>query len=124
MIINIFLIIDLQKKKRSVTQATTRIHKNQLSINLSVILMTLLFILFTSPGAICSQFYNVLVQSHTGLVILYSSDCIAFSYHALNILILCISNKQFLRKLKVALRLTQETTENNLSRSFFNTLKV
>lgn len=119
-IINIFLIIDLQQKKRAITTTTSRIHKNQLSINFSVIIMTLLFIAFTSPGAVCSQFYNTLVQSDNGLVILYASDCVAFSYHALNIIILCVSNKQFFRKLKVSLGVIPETTTAYQSRSIFS----
>jgi hypothetical protein len=60
--------------------------------------MTLLFFVFTSPGAIASQYYNVLVTSFNGKIVLFSMDCFAFSYHALNIIILCLTNKQFLRK--------------------------
>jgi len=101
-IINIFLIIDLNKKKRLTNVQNSIIKKNQLSINLSIILLTLLFILFTSPSAVSSQFYNILVTTTTGNIILFACDCFAFSYHALNIIILCLSNKQFLRKLKEA----------------------
>ena len=101
-IINIFLIIDLNKKKRLANVENSVIKKNQLSINLSIILMTILFVVFTSPSALSSQFYNILVTTYTGNVILFASDCLAFSYHALCIIILCLSNKQFLRKLKEA----------------------
>jgi hypothetical protein len=38
--------------------------------------------------------------SFGGKVILFSADCFAFSYHALNIVILVLFNKQFLRKFK------------------------
>ena len=74
--------------------------KKQLYVNVSVILMTILFIVFTCPSAIASQYYNVLVTSFNGKIILFALDCFAFSYHALNIIILCLSNKQFLRNLK------------------------
>ena len=73
--------------------------------------MTILFILFTSPSAICSQFYGQLISSYNGTIILYVSDCIAFSYHALNIIILCLVNKSFLRRLKIVLGLVQEDQE-------------
>ena len=62
--------------------------------------MTLLFIIFTCPSAISSQYYGFLLSSYIGNVILFSADCIAFSYHSLTILILCLSNKQFLRKIR------------------------
>ena len=85
--------------------------------------MTILFILFTSPSAICSQFYGKLIKSYNGTIILYVSDCIAFSYHALNIIILCLVNKSFLRRLKIVLGLAKEeeeednNQENNLNQA-------
>lgn len=85
--------------------------------------MTLLFIVLTSPGAICSQFYNTLIVSYSGNVILFSSDCIAFSYHALNILILCISNKHFLRKLQQALKIVNVSGAGQLSNTVSRTTK-
>ena len=96
-----FLILELHKtKKTMVTIRNSRIKKNQLSINFSVILMTILFIVFTSAGAVCSQFYDELVLTQNGKIILFASDCLTFSYHGLNIMILCVSNKLFLRRLR------------------------
>lgn len=95
------LINDLTKKRRSIDQYITTANRKQLLINVCVIVMTLLFIVFTSPGAVCSQFYNSLVISYTGNIILFASDCFAFSYHAFHIIILCVSNKQFFRKFKL-----------------------
>ena len=99
-IINILLIFDLNRQKKLVSVKNSAIKKNQLSINMSVIVLTLLFIVFTSPSAVCSQFYNTLVTTYIGNIILFASDCFAFSYHALNIIILCAANKQFFRNLK------------------------
>ena len=101
-IINIFLIVDLNKKKRMASVQNSVIKENQLSITFSIILLTILFIVFTSPSAVSSQFYNILSTTYTGNIILFACDCFAFSYHALNIIILCLSNKQFLRKLREA----------------------
>jgi hypothetical protein len=101
-IINIFLIVDLNKKKRMASVQNSVIKENQLSITFSIILLTILFIVFTSPSAVSSQFYNILLTTYTGNIILFACDCFAFSYHALNIIILCLSNKQFLRKLTEA----------------------
>ena len=101
---NILLIVDLNQKAQETTHATnsaldSRTKKN---INISVIVITVLFIVFTCPSAIASQYYNVLVVSYKGNVILFASDCFAFSFHALNIIILWLTNKQFVRKFKEA----------------------
>ncbi len=121
--INIFLIIDLKEKKKSITNLDLRNNKRkEISINLTIILMTILFILFTSPSAICSQFYGQLISSYNGTIILYVSDCIAFSYHALNIIILCLVNKSFLRRLKIVLGLAKEEEEEERDNNQENNL--
>ena len=113
-IINLLLINNLRQKQRANMENTNSSvdNKKQLQINLSVIIMTLLFFVFTSPGAIASQYYNVLVTSFNGNIILFSMDCFAFSYHALNIIILCFTNKQFTRKLLRIISFTKEKIEN------------
>lgn len=68
---------------------------------MAILVMTFLFIIATSPGAIISQFYSVLVRSETGLVILLAGDDITFSYHAFTFIILYFTNKEFLRRIKV-----------------------
>ncbi len=67
--------------------------------------MTLMFILFTSPGAVSSIMFNILIQTETGRLILVICDNLTFSYHGFNIIILSVSNKNFWRKLNVMLRL-------------------
>lgn len=99
-IVNIFLLIDLRKKSREITIENSQISKRQISISLSVILITFLFIVFTCPSAIASQYYNVLVMSFNGNIFLSAADCLAFTFHAFNILILCASNKEFVRRLR------------------------
>jgi hypothetical protein len=113
-IINLLLIINLRQKQRANMENTNSSvdNKTQLQINLSVIIMTILFIVFTCPSAIASQYYNVLVTSFNGNIILFSMDCFAFSYHALNIIILCFTNKQFTRKLLQIISFTKENREN------------
>ena len=103
-IVNVLLIINLRQKLRSslganMMENSSTNDKKQLYVNVSVILMTILFIVFTCPSAIASQYYNVLVTSFKGNIILFSMDCFAFSYHALNIIILSLSNKQFLKRI-------------------------
>ncbi len=100
-IVNIFLIVDLQQKKKLVRVSDSTIKKNQVSINVSIVVCTILFITSTCPSAIASQYYNILLQTYTGLIVLNVSDCIGFSYHAFSVIILCLSNKHFYRKFKL-----------------------
>lgn len=103
LIINILLIRAIRQKTKHLQGSTSIAKKKQSSINYSVIMMTLLFIVFTCPSAVCSQFYNILIQTQNGQIVLFSLGCFAFSYHALNIAIMCASNKFFFRKFKEAI---------------------
>ena len=100
LLVNLLLIRVLRQESRPLSQSVSFTKKNKLSINVSMMFMTLLFVLFTCPSAICSQFYNKLILTYNDSVILYASDCFGFSYHALNIIILCAFNKQFCSKFK------------------------
>ncbi len=99
-IVNIFLIRLLRQKIRNLAGSTTMAKKSQLSMSLSVVIMTLLFIVFTSPSAICSQFIETLMASYRGQVILFGFGCFSFSYHAFNLIILCAFNKHFFKMFK------------------------
>jgi hypothetical protein len=46
-------------------------------------------------GTLASIYYDTLLESETGLIILYVFDAIATSYHALNFVFLLITNKRF-----------------------------
>ena len=114
---NLLLIINL-KKKSTVSVQNSQLSKNQASINMSVIMLTFLFIVFTCPSAIASQYYNVLVLTFQGNVFLSAADCLASTYHALNIIILCLANKEFMRKMRKTLTFSKKisihTTSSNL----------
>ena len=112
-IINTLLIIDLRRHVQLTSESTNSAvstTSNKISINTSVIAITLLFIVFTCPSAIASQYYNTLVTSYNGNIILFACDCFAFSYHALNIIILCMFNKQFVRKFREAFGMKRNVT--------------
>jgi hypothetical protein len=116
-IINILLIIDLNRKIQSSASSSirnTRISKNQRAINITLIIMTLLFILLTGPNAVCSMLFSQIMKLPNGELIIILLDCITFSYHALNILVLCLSNKEFLRQLKKSFGFTVVDFESTL----------
>ena len=102
-VVNIFLIRVLRQKIRNLAGSTSISKRSQLNISLSVVIMTLLFIVFTSPSAVCSQLISTLMTTHSGLLILSASGCFSFSYHAFNMVILCVFNKHFYKMFKDAL---------------------
>ena len=60
----------------------------------------LIFTLLTMPATLVAAYYSELVTSYKGQVLLVAGDSCGFSYHALSIIILSVTNKRFFRKLK------------------------
>ncbi len=96
-IANLLLIIFLFKVRRSLTSLKLNAvrAKKQKSLNLTVISLTLIFILMTSPSAICSIFFEIWMKTFMGRIVISLSDSICFSYHGLNFILLLLSNKKF-----------------------------
>ena len=121
--INFKLIKYLVKTLKNSQISGTHLNMNQLSISSTVIAITLTFIFLTAPSAICSQFYYTLVKTDRGRVIIFASDSITFSYHALNVIFLSITNKEFCSKFKnVFFRNKIKTDSTNMTtrRVIFN----
>lgn len=49
----------------------------------------------TLPGTLVSIYYDFLLHSDTGTIILYIGDSIDITYHALNCIVLIFTNKIF-----------------------------
>ena len=100
-ILNVLLLLHLNElRKNSAGLANSPLALQQMSINITILVITILFIVFTFPGAVISQFYSALVVSENGNIVIYVGDCFTFSYHAFTIIILSFTNKEFSRKLK------------------------
>ena len=80
--------------------------------------MTILFIVFTCPSAIASQYYLKLWGTYSGRIVLFFCDDLTFAYHALNIVILCLSNKLFLRELKDIFYKNKTSSQDNTTNVF------
>ena len=65
------------------------------SLTTTVMSITLLFIVMTSPVSVASFFYNDLVETYAGLMVLNFLNSLCFTYHSLNICILLVTNKKF-----------------------------
>lgn len=99
--LNALLLYHLYKVKSQLQNVSnSALLKNQIEISVTILAMTILFIVATSPGAVISQFFSILIMSDIGKIILFAGDDVSFSYHAFTIIILCVSNKEFLRKLR------------------------
>ena len=69
--------------------------RKQRALNLTIIAITLLFILLTGTGAVVNFFIAELEQTYTGNVIMALGDVVCFTFHALNIVSLLITNRRF-----------------------------
>lgn len=106
-IANILLILTIYQRRKKVfsnhTQ-TTKIGNSQSNdakksrnekMNQTVLTMTFFFIALTSPIACASFFYDSLFTTDYGNFIIEFLDCISFSYHGLNFVIMTFSNTMF-----------------------------
>ena len=111
LIINILLVKAMRQKIRDIAGTSFISKQKQLSISLSIMLMTVLFIVFTLPMAIGSLLVNTLLSTHSGKLILFCFGCFSFTYHALNLVILCRFNKHFYKLCRKALTCTKSNKE-------------
>lgn len=94
---NFGLIILIYRKKAAMgNKATSKEQKSRHDrMNLTVLLMTFLFILMTTPIAMASFFFDELTTTDYGQFIIVLVDFISFCYHGLNIFIMAITNRIF-----------------------------
>ena len=104
LIVNVLLVRAMRQKVRDLAGSSFISKKKQLSITLSVMLMTLLFIVFTLPIAIGSLLVNTLTTTHNGKLVLFSFGCFSFTYHAFNLVAVCRFNKHFCKLCSEALK--------------------
>jgi hypothetical protein len=117
---NFSLIFVIYRKKTTMSQNLTS--KDQKSrhdrMNMTVFLMTFLFIGMTSPIAMASFFFETLATTDSGNFVIVLVDFISFCYHGLSFLIMALTNKLFYNEcLKVFGREKKELSIISLSRS-------
>ncbi len=97
--LNLLLVYSVYKKK--IENTTGGEHRAKFkSMTRTVMSITFIFIIMTSPISIASIFYNELVLTYSGLICLDLLNSLCFTYHALNIFILVFTNKKFVTELK------------------------
>lgn len=105
---NILLILTLYRRSKASTATTTASLQRQRSMNITVMLITLLFIAMTCPSAVVSIYYNDLIISDTGFILILIGNGIGFGYHGFNFFALVFSNSKFKTELKGILRLIKK----------------
>lgn len=102
MVINCLFLQHLYTVHKSTQQSAKNksIKKKKSSANKTVISLTVLFIIMTSPLAFVANYYTVLIQTYSGKLIISIGDCLSFSFHCLSIIILMVTNKRFYREMK------------------------
>ena len=92
-IANVMLVHQMAKRqKRALSKTRKNKHK---SMTITILILTILFVVFTGISTVVTLLYSVLMSSYTGLVIAEIGDILGFSFHALNILTLLVSNRAF-----------------------------
>ena len=70
-------------------------------MSITVIAMSLTFIILTLPNAIAGGYFiGELFSTYNGRVILIFSGCFNFTFHGFNFVVLLISNKNFRKEFK------------------------
>lgn len=106
-ILNFLLVYTVLSASKSTveTEHTGGVHnsfgmKRKLQMTKTIIILTITFIVLTLPGAIVSAYYNDIIATEAGDMLINMSDNISFSFHALGFLTLFLSNKQFSAQVK------------------------
>lgn len=73
-------------------------------MTITILTFNILFIIFTLPSAIVSAyFYQTLIRTKIGSIIIQALDDITFSFHAFGFIFLFVSNKIFYKEVKCIL---------------------
>ena len=97
-IFNISLIYELTKRENNSTLTSSAQSKaNKRALTLTCISFNILFIVMTLPNALVSSFLynNIYNLGDLGNFVIIFCDCLAFTFHGLNFLLLLITNKRF-----------------------------
>ena len=116
-----FLLIHTIRTQRRVNLSERQI-KKQRSMTITIVSITFLFILLTGTGAVVNFFIVELESTYTGYVIMSIGDLLCFSFHALNIISLLVTNKRFRLEFNSLLRFQEATdVESTTKQSALNT---
>ena len=114
----LMIFLRRQQKRRLSLVQSNRANKKS-SVNITVIALTLLFVVLTFPGSMNDMFYNTWIVQEWGLAVIYTFDSIDFTYHALSFPIVMLSNPRFRCEFRKVLRLVRkygrEKTQSVLS---------
>jgi hypothetical protein len=82
------------------TRSFVVMRTNQLSVNKTILLGSVLFILMTLPTSIASFFFTELIKTEVGHLLLSLADSISLTFNAFNMFIYVLLNKIFRHEFK------------------------
>ena len=87
----------------SSVSASQQRQDSQRALNKTVLIVTITYIVMTTPVAVVTSFLNSQLQSsgELGDLIINLGDSVSFSYHAYNFLILFFTNKRYSKEVKM-----------------------
>jgi len=107
------LIYEIQKKSagRSVSQNRS---DSQRALNKTVVSVTIVYIVITTPVAVVTSFLNSLLQSsgEIGNLIINIADSVSFSFHAFNFFILYLTNKRYSKEVRAFFKIKDSPRAN------------
>ena len=105
----------MNKRTASTVATSANRQENQKSLHKTVVSLTVLFIVMTLPGAVVTSVLYAYLEMHgdLGKLLITICDCISFSFHVLNFLILLLTNKRFLKVVKTSIKSCSQYKSKN-----------
>ena len=104
LIANVLLVLKVRSQRVNGSDLSASQLKRQKSITVTIIAITLLFVVFTGVGTIVNLFIDQLLQTDWGKLLIVIADTICFTFHGLNIISLLVTNKLFRKEFLELLR--------------------
>ena len=99
LVVTNFMLVYTFTHHRAAAQKKTA-QKRQRSMIITVVLLTVLFIVMTLPGAIIGAIIDYIIQQPYGIFLISSFTAFSSSYNAYGIVILFFTNKKFRESLR------------------------
>ena len=94
----LIIFLSLHQKKHTASSSSQATGTRKSSVNITVISITLLFVVLTFPSSVISIYFDKLFTVEWGFVVIFSGEFLQYTYYALSFPVLMISNKRFREK--------------------------
>lgn len=113
-ILNTMLVYNIKYKHHNLIHTTRESSDRKKSLSFTVLIITTVFIVLTLPNNILNAFFLPLFDTEYGYNIFFLTDCLAFTYHGFNFLLLLITNKRFYAEFKEIMNTQRSNRISNI----------